>query len=119
MFAAMMMGLQGVWWGLAGLAALFQDELYVVGLDYVFAFDVTTWGWIHLAVGVVLVAAAAGLYSGSTWARVVGVIMASLAAIVAFAWLPYYPIWAVLLVGASVAVIWALTAHGRELARVI
>jgi hypothetical protein len=118
-FAAVMMTLQGIWWAIAGLVALFNDEFYVVGREYLFEFDLTTWGWIHLIVGVVLVAAAVGLYSGAMWARVVGVAMASLAMIVAFAWLPYYPIWALLFIGASAAVIWALTAHGRDIARVM
>jgi hypothetical protein len=118
-FAAVMMSLQGIWWAIAGLSALFNDELYVVGQEYLFAFDVTTWGWIHLLVGVVLIAAAAGLYSGAMWARVVGVFTASLATIAAFAWLPYYPIWALMFIGAAIAVIWALTAHGRDITRVM
>jgi hypothetical protein len=118
-FAAIMMALQGIWWVMAGLVALFNDEFYVVGQDYIFSFDITTWGWIHLLVGAVLIAAAAGLYSAATWARVVGVVMATLAAIVAFAWIPLYPVWALMLVAASIAVIWALTAHGRDITRVM
>jgi hypothetical protein len=116
-FAAIMMTLQGIWWTIAGLVALFNDEFYVVGQEYIFQFDVTSWGWIHLIVGVVLIAASVGLYSGAMWARITGVIMASIAMIVAFAWLPWYPIWALMFIGASVAVIWALTAHGRDITR--
>jgi hypothetical protein len=118
MFAAIMMGIQGVWWAMAGLIALFNDNFYVATENYIFQFDVTTWGWIHLLVGIVLVAAAAGLYSGSPWARTVGVIMASIAMILAFAWLPWYPIWALLFIAISIAVIWSLTAHGRDITRV-
>jgi hypothetical protein len=118
-FAAIMMTLQGIWWAMAGLVALFNDDLLVVGREYLFEFDLTTWGWAHLLIGIVLVAAAAGLYSGATWARVVGVVMASLAMIAAFAWLPYAPFWALLFIGASVAVIWALTVHGRDITAVM
>jgi hypothetical protein len=114
-FAAMMMGLLGIWWVMTGLSAVFNDDLYVVGQEYVFQFDITTWGWIHLLTGAVLIAAAIGLYSGAVWARVVGVVMASLGAVFAFAWLPWYPGWALLFVGVSIAVIWALTVHGRDI----
>lgn len=63
----------------------------------------------------VVLAAGAALFTGATWARVVGVVVASLAMLVAFAWMPWYPIWALLFVVASASVIWALTAHGRDL----
>jgi hypothetical protein len=118
-FAAIVMGMKGIGWVFAGLVALVDDEFYVVGREYVLQFDLTTWGWIHLLVGAVLIAAAVGLYSAATWARTVGVVVAGLAAIVAFAWLPLYPVWALMLVAASVAVIWALTAHGSDITRVM
>jgi hypothetical protein len=118
-FAAIVMGMKGIGWVFAGLVALVDDEFYVVGREYVLQFDLTTWGWIHLLVGAVLIAAAVGLYSAATWARTVGVVVAGLAAIVAFAWLPLYPVWALMLVAAAVTVIWALTAHGRDITRVM
>jgi hypothetical protein len=117
-FAATMMLIQGVWWVMAGLVALFNDEFFVVTPEYVFQFDATTWGWIHLVVGVLILAAGVALYSGAVWARTVGVIMAVIAMVAAFAWLPWYPLWAVLLIVISVGVIWALTAHGRDVTSV-
>jgi hypothetical protein len=77
-----------------------------------------TWGWIHLIVGVGVLAAGFGLFAGQVWARTVGVITAVIAALVAFAWLPWYPVWATLMIAASVAVVWALTAHGRDITEV-
>jgi hypothetical protein len=115
-FAGVMMLIQGFWWVLAGLVALVNDEFYVVGNEYVFQFDATTWGWIHLLLGIVIILAGLGLFTGAVWARTVGVILAAVAMLVAFAWLPWYPIWAVLLIIVSGAVIWALTAHGRDIA---
>ena len=38
------------------------------------------------------------------------------AALLSFAWLPYYPVWAILFIAISIAVIWALTVHGRDIA---
>ena len=49
------------------------------------------------------------------WARTVGVIIAVLWAIAAFAWMPWYPIWALAFLAVSIFVIWALTAHGRDI----
>jgi hypothetical protein len=117
-FAATMMLIQGIWWVMAGIVALFNDEFYVVTPRYLFQFDVTTWGWIHLLVGVLILAAGAALYSGAVWARTVGVIMAVIALVTAFAWLPWYPLWAVLFIVISIAVVWALTAHGRDVTSV-
>jgi hypothetical protein len=54
------------------------------------------------------------LFSGAIWARTVGVIMALISAIAAFAWLPHYPVWGIIILTIAVAVIWALTAHGRD-----
>ena len=115
-FAGVMMVVQGCWWFIAGLVALFNDEFYVVGEEYIFQFDITTWGWIHLVVGVVILAAGLALFTAATWARVVGVVIAALAMLVGFAWLPWYPLWALLFIVTSASVIWALTAHGRDIA---
>jgi hypothetical protein len=114
-FAAFMMIMIGFWWVLAGLVGLINDDFYVTVKNYIFKFDTTTWGWIHLIVGVLVLLAGFGLFSGAVWARTVGVLMALLATLVGFAWLPWYPFWAILIVVASVSVIWALTAHGRDI----
>ncbi len=114
MFAAVMMVMIGIWHAMAGLVAIIEDEFYVVGAQYVFQFDTTSWGWIHIILGIVILFAGFGLLSGAVWARTVGVILAVISGIAAFAWLPYYPIWGVLLAAGAIAVIWALTAHGRD-----
>jgi hypothetical protein len=113
-FAAFMMIMIGAWHAIAGLVALFNDEFFVVGREYVFQFDATSWGWIHLLLGVLILISGFGLFSGAVWARTVGVIMALITGMVAFAWLPWYPIWAICLLAAATTVIWALTAHGRD-----
>jgi len=118
MFAAFMMILIGAWWIIAGLVALVNDNFYVATRNYIFKFDATTWGWILLIIGILVLLAGFGLFSGAVWARTVGVFMGLLAALAGFAWLPWYPFWAILIVVASVAVIWALTAHGRDISEV-
>jgi hypothetical protein len=55
------------------------------------------------------------LFAGTVWARIVGVTVAVLWALFAFAWMPWYPVWAIMLIAISVSVIWALTAHGHDI----
>lgn len=114
-YAAVMMWLLGGFHAIAGLSAIIRDEFYVVTPEYIFQFDVTTWGWGHLIAGVVVILAGAGLFSGAVWARTVGVVLAVISALVNFAWLPWYPFWSIIMIVASVFVIWALTAHGRDI----
>jgi multisubunit Na+/H+ antiporter MnhG subunit len=114
-FAGLMMIFMGGWWVISGLTGIFQDDFYVVAEDWIFRFNTTTWGWIHLILGIVIFAAGLSLFRAATWARTVGVIIAIFAGLVAFAWMPYYPVWGILFIAASVAVIWALTAHGTDI----
>ena len=107
----------GFWWIISGFVALLDSEFYVVTQRWIFQFDISTWGWIHLILGIVILASGCGLFLGSVWARIAGVILAGLAGLLAFAWLPYYPIWAILFIAISVAVIWALTVHGRDITK--
>jgi hypothetical protein len=113
-FAAVMMLMVGAWQALAGLIAIFQNDFFVPTRNYIFQFDVTTWGWIHLILGLVVAFAGWGLLSGRTWARIVGITLAALSATANFLFIPYYPFWSILMVAVDIFVIWALTAHGRE-----
>src|SRR6266496_591094 len=117
-FAAFMMIVLGFWHAIAGLSAILKKAIYTpggqLGDGYFLKFNVQTWGWIHLILGIVILLAGFGLLGGAVWARTVGVIMAIVSALAGFAWLPYYPVWAILIIAAAVAVIWALTTHGRD-----
>ena len=115
-FAAIMLMLGGVWGVIQGIAGIAEDEFFVVTPDWVFQFDATTWGWVHLIGGVILFLSGLGIFSGNVLARTVGVIVAGLSAIVNFAWMPYYPVWSIVAIAVNIAIIWALTAHGRDLA---
>ena len=114
-FAAIMMLMVGVFQALQGLVGIFENEFYVQTRNYLFQFDATTWGWIHLVLGVIMASAGWGLLSGRTWARVVALILAVLSAITNFLFVPYYPFWALLLITLDIFVIWALTVHGHDL----
>ncbi len=75
--------------------ALIQSEFYVVAPNHIFEFDATSWGWIHLIAGIVVLLAGFGVLAGQTWARVVGIIVATVSAIANFMFIPYYPIWSI------------------------
>ena len=115
-FAAIMLIIIGVFDAIQGLVAIVDEKFYVVTPQYVFEFDVTTWGWIHLIGGIVLVLAGLGIFTGNVAGRTVGVIVAGLSMIANFAWLPYYPVWSIVMIALAVTVIWALTVHGRDIA---
>ena len=115
LFAAIMMLMAGSWQALQGLIAIFENEFYVATRNYVFEFDATTWGWIHLLIGLLVAFAGWGLLSGRTWARVVAITVALVSATANFLFIPYYPFWALTVITLDIFVIWAVAAHGREL----
>ena len=102
---------------LVGLVALFENEFYVTTRNYLLKFDATSWGWIHLLLGLLVFFAGFAVLSGQTWGRVIGTILAVLSALTMFAFVPYYPFWALAVITLDVFVIWALFAHGRDLVR--
>ena len=114
-FAMCVMFMIAVWWMIIGLVGVAANEFFVTTPNYIFQFDATTWGWIHFFLGLLVLFASFALFIGAVWARTIGVIIALFAALAAFAWLPWYPVWAILIIAACVAVIWALTAHGRDI----
>jgi hypothetical protein len=111
-FAGTVMVMIGIFQVLEGLVAIFNDEFFVVTRNYTFDLDVTAWGWIHLIIGIIVVATGFGLFARSTWAGVTGIMLCVLSAISNFFFIPYYPIWALLLIGLNIWVIWALTRPG-------
>ena len=111
-FAATMLILIGIFQTIAGLAAIFDDEFFVVTANYIFDLDTSAWGWIHLLLGVLLLVAGWGLYAGRAWAGVVALTLAVLSAVANFFFIPYYPFWSILVIALDVWVIWALTRPG-------
>ncbi|MCX4820928.1 hypothetical protein OG883_13615 [Streptomyces sp. NBC_01142] len=109
-FAGVLMIFGGFMTLFAGIAAIANDEVFVATRNYVYQFDLTGWGWIHLILGIVIVLAGFALFTGAAWARVVGVVLAGLGMVANFMWLPYAPLWAIVLIAVDGFVIWALCA---------
>jgi hypothetical protein len=116
--AAVVLILAGVMHAMQGVVGLATNEFYVVTHRWLFQFDVTTWGWVHVLVGLIGAATGAALLSGASWARIVGVVIAAVSVIANFLWLPYYPLWAVIIIAFDLFVIWALIVSWQDLKNV-
>jgi hypothetical protein len=108
-FAGVIMLMVGSFHAIAGFVAILDDQFYVVARNYTYSFDVTGWGWIHLIAGILLVLGGAYVFSGATWARVLGMTLAVLSAIANFFFIPYYPFWSLLIIALDVFIIWSLS----------
>ncbi|MEI5675695.1 MULTISPECIES: DUF7144 family membrane protein [unclassified Nocardioides] len=107
-FAGVMLATVALFQILEGIAAIGEDSVFVTGLDYVYKLDVTTWGWIHLVVGVIGLATAVGILAAQPWGYVAGIAIATIGAVTNFAFLPFYPFWSIVVLSFNILVIWAL-----------
>ena len=107
-FAAVSMIVLGFWQVVAGIAAVFRDPMFEQPGDYLGNVDLTAWGWAHLVIGAVIAIAGVFVFTGRLWARVVGMFLAMVASLLNFAFIPYYPVWALLCLALGIGVIWAL-----------
>ncbi|MFC4058730.1 hypothetical protein ACFOWE_10520 [Planomonospora corallina] len=116
MFAGIGMMILGCFQAMMGLVGIFNTDFYLVTSgDLAIPVNYTTWGWTHLIMGVVVFLAGAAVMAGKTWGRVVGIVLASIQALVNFAWFPAYPFWSMIVIAVDVLVIYALAVHGREM----
>ncbi|MGV9712708.1 DUF7144 family membrane protein [Gordonia sp. NPDC003424] len=106
--AAALLLVAGIVGLLQGISAVANDDLFVAGPQYIYKLDLTSWGWIHILLGVIAIVVAFGMFAAATWARVAAILIASLSIIANFLWLPYYPWWSVLLIALDILIIWAV-----------
>ena len=110
-----MMVLGGVLNIVHGLVALVNDDWAVWSNSGAVYLDLTTWGWVHILVGSLVILAGIGVLSGNVLARTVGVFLAGVSLVTNFLYMPVYPVWSITVIFLDVLMIWALTAHGREM----
>ncbi|WP_433084058.1 DUF7144 family membrane protein [Dactylosporangium sp. CA-052675] len=113
-FGGSMMLVVGIFQIIVGLTAIFERTFYILADSYLFGFNIVAWGWVHLTLGVIVALGGGAVLAGRLWGRVLGIVLASLSAVANFLFLPYYPLWSMLIIAADVAVIWALTRYGRD-----
>jgi hypothetical protein len=114
-FAAVMMILAGSLNLLYGIIAAVNDEWVVFTNRANVYLDISEWGWVHIIVGAVVLISGLGLFSGNILARTIAVVVASISLLVNFFFIPVYPLWAITVIVIDLLVIWAVTAHGREM----
>jgi hypothetical protein len=110
-FAGAMMIMGGIFQFIQGLAAVFQDDFFVLTRNYAFDLDVTSWGWVHMITGAVVFLAGLYVFTGNLAARMVGIAIALISAIINFFYIPYYPVWSLLIIAIDIGVIWALATY--------
>jgi hypothetical protein len=106
--AAVFMMVTGVIGFFEGLAALIRGSFFVTLPNYAFSLSATGWGLVHLILGALLFIAGGALLADQTWARITGVVLAAFMMVANFVYLPYYPVWAIVLIALNAFVIWAL-----------
>ena len=77
-----------------------------------------TWGAIHFAMGVALMAAGWALFSGKTWGRIVAIALSIIVLAAGIVALPDSPVWGVFLILFNAAVLWALIMHSEDIKEV-
>ncbi|MGW5753621.1 DUF7144 family membrane protein [Nocardia rhamnosiphila] len=97
-----------------GISAAANDDVFVAGPNYVYELDLTGWGWIHIVFGILLILAGLALMTGALWARIVGIGLAALSIIVNFLWIPWYPLWSILIIAIDIVIIWAIATWRPE-----
>jgi hypothetical protein len=114
-FAGVVMVIAGALNLFYGIIAAVNDEWVVWTNRTAVYLDVSEWGWVHIILGAIVLLSGIGVFSGNILARTVGVIVAGISLIANFFFIPVYPLWAITVIVLDLLVIWALTAHGREM----
>jgi len=117
-FAAVMLGLAGIWNFIDGIAAISSAHVFVANAHYVFS-DLNTWGWIVMILGILQGFAAFALVTGSEWARWFGIVVAGVNAIGQLFFVPAYPWWALAMFTVDILIIYALAVYGGARLRTV
>jgi hypothetical protein len=113
-FVAVVLLIVGSLDALYGLAAILNDDVVIVGGEGALIVDITTWGWVHLILGSIMILSGIGLFAGSAAARVAAIFFVAVNAVAQIVWFPAAPLWAFLMIILDVTIIYQLTARWEE-----
>lgn len=99
-----------------GLVAVIRSEYYQLTPNQIIVVDTTTWGWIMMIWGVLLLAAGFGLVNGASWARWFTIVVGSLNFILQLGFVgnATYPLWALTGVVLTIVVLYAVIVRWDE-----
>lgn len=97
-----------------GIAAAAEDDVFVAGPNYVYELDLTSWGWIHIVFGILLILTGLALFTGALWARITAIGLVSLSIVANFLWIPWYPLWSILIIAIDIVIIWAVATWNTD-----
>jgi hypothetical protein len=97
-FAGVVLLTVGIFQLLEGISAVAEDNVFVRTKDYVFKFDLTAWGWTHIVIGVVAIVVGGAILARQAWGYIAGIVVAIVSALSSFVFLPYYPLWALVII---------------------
>jgi hypothetical protein len=112
-FAATMMIIVGIFQFFIGLGAVIEGDFYDLARAYAFDMSVNTWGWLHIVIGIIVALGGVFVLTGNVLARALGIALAVLASIVNFLYIPYYPVWSIMVIALSIGAIWGLVVMGH------
>ena len=107
-FAGVLLATVAIFQILEGIAAIAKDEVYVNGVKYAYKLDITTWGWVHLVIGVIGLITGIAILAGQAWGRLLGIFVAFIGTLANFAFIPHYPVWSIVVIAFWILTIWAL-----------
>jgi hypothetical protein len=110
-FAGMMILIAGILNTIGGISAIGDANFWVADAHYQFG-DLNTWGWILLIIGVMQLFAGFSIWNGGGYGRWIGIISASLNAVVQLLFLPAFPFWSLAIFALDILIIYGLTAYG-------
>ena len=115
-FAGVMIFIVGILNAFDGLVAITQSR-YIernIGGELPITNNVKTWGWGALILGILLILVSLGIFSGATWARVVGIVLIGINLLFQFAYLGHYPFWSLTMIAIDIVVIFALAGSSGQ-----
>ncbi|TSB20499.1 hypothetical protein FNJ62_20835 [Streptomyces benahoarensis] len=112
MFAGVALTVSGPLSILQGVTGIASDTMFSPP-HYAYRFDLTSWGWIHLVIGVGLFIAGIGVLLHKAWGRGAGIALAGISVVTQFMFVPYYPVWSIIMMVFDLLILWTLarTAH--------
>ena len=99
-----------------GLIAVIRGSYYAITPNQIIVFDLTTWGWLMMIWAVVVGFTGFGLMAGSSWARWVTIVVASLNVLaqLGFVGNAAYPLWALFALALNLLILYAVTIRWSE-----